>query len=340
MMRGGILMTTIVSTSSAAILNAASSANNAAGAESKLEAKVATPAADPRPAALSPAAAAVVLQEQNQPTASAAKPEPERHSVWQTFIVIRDGFSNYDLAAGVDDPNYVSNSAGLDDVQLKANVRARLDANIKKMADSGDVYGTFRSEGMDYDTLVSGLDPRSLKLIRDSGNDTFNSEEKTAAAVLLEQQDRWRSGCIGGPNRLMPLFLSMGLGDLPPKAREDQLAFLTGEQRKQAPTVENKISEASVRVQLGSDKANALLGQIPPQDKMLSLLVEAMQQAREKDPYVLEKASRVRSLDDLRKQDWFQPSLDKLNAILDEQAKQQKAAAESAAPGAQTAVAA
>lgn len=273
-----------------------------------------TPPKDPRGPTLSSDAAAVLLEEQNK------VPVPAARSVYETYMPVREGFTAHALAVGVQEPDAVSSSAGLDDAGVAADARARLDEKYARMAASGKAFGSVPG-GMleDWLSLTGDLDRRSLASIVDDESGLFTKDEKLIAGDGLQRQDGMRLGGYSGPSSLFGQFVASGLSCMSGRDADDAMRAFD-KSAAQNKSLKSLLGRAAMRVLLGVGESRQLFGdpQVKASDKMLTLLVDALTKAREKDPEVLNKLDSIKGVDDLKKADWFAEFRSKLEELIED----------------------
>jgi hypothetical protein len=290
-----------------------------------------TKAADATPAAVGPSAAAadprgvqlasdtanaLLAAQSDKP--EAAKSKDEAPSVYEMFVPPLEGFSSHEFAMGISDPERVSSSAGLSDADVLKDVRARFDDKTARMA--ADV----NKNSMEYVySMVGDLDTRSMALVAADTSGTFSEQEKQMVVMATQWQDHLRAGGYVGSAELHNTFIGMGLSSVRPEDRAEVMRVHDGEAAKDT-SVRSQLGRASARVTLGEAQSKAVFGDISastdPNDKMLSLLLEAMTKAKETDPQITSKLQGIDTADDLKKADWFKPYVDRFNQLLGEQA--------------------
>lgn len=272
------------------------------------DAAIVAPPKNPRGPAFSSGAAAILLEEQNK------APEPAARSVYETYMPVREGFTAHALAVGVKDPDAVSSSAGLDDAGVAADARARMDDKYARMAASGKPFGP-RLE--DWDSLIGDLDRRSLTSVRNNESGLFTKQEQDAADNGLQRQDGLRLGGYNGPANLFGQFVASGLSFFTRRDADDAMAAFDASASKDK-SIPSQLGRASMRVILGADASSQLFAgaQVDADDKMLTLLVDVLTKAREKDPEVLNKLGHINSIEDLKNADWFADQRAELDEVL------------------------
>ncbi|WP_126002314.1 hypothetical protein [Sphingomonas sp. ABOLE] len=229
-----------------------------------------------------------------------------------------EGFSSHEFAIGISDPTRVSSSAGLNDAEVLKDVRARFD---DKTARIGADVNKNTSEYV-Y-AMIGDLDTRSMALVAADTSGTFSDEEKNLAVMATQWQDHFRAGGYVGSPELHNTYIGMGLSAVRPEDRAEVMRVYDGEAAKDT-SVRSQLGRASARVTLGEEQSKSVFGDISastnPDDKMLSLLVEAMTKAKETDPQITSKLHGINTADDLKKAEWFKPYVERFNQLLDEQA--------------------
>jgi len=234
-----------------------------------------------------------------------ASAELEHWSSNEFYMPTRPGFTSRALALAIDDPNAVSSSAGKTDDEIATDARARLDANYTRMADSGQPFKENTFEGVDWNSLMGDLDPKSLAAVQQNRGGLFTEQEQTYSKMFLDTQAAMRAGAYCGPTRLMGVFLASGRSNMSSDEAADAMKGWDQEAAKKPTDVGMQLGRASMRVLLGQS-AEGLFGDgMAPEDRMMSFLVDALKKAQAADPDVLQKIGNVRTAEDLEKQDWF-----------------------------------
>lgn len=271
-----------------------------------------TPAKDPRRPGLASETANALLVEQNKVVA-----EPEPRNSYEVYMPTREGFTSHAFAVGVQDPDAVSSSAGLDDAGVMADARARLNDKYARMEASGKAYGSFPREGMDMNSLIGDLDRRSLNSIVSDTSGLFSEDERKTATYALEVQDSFRGGGYTGPSRLYGQWVASGASGMSRADANDAMKAFDQMAAKDT-SIPSQLGRASMRVLLGEEASTQLFGgvQTTADDKMMTLLVDALTKAREKDSDVLDTLGSIKDVDDLKKADWFADYRDQLESVL------------------------
>ena len=253
----------------------------------------------------------------------AAPAELEHWSSNEFYMPTRPGFTSRALALAIDDPNAVSSSAGKTDDEIATDARARLDANYARMADSGQPFKENTYEGVDWNSLMGDLDPKSLAAVQQNRGGLFTEQEQTYSKMFLDIQTNMRAGAYCGPTRLMGVFLASGRSGMSSADAADAMKAWDKDAAKDPTNVGMQLGRASMRVLLGQS-AEGLFGDgMAPENRMMSFLVDALRKAQATDPDVLKKIGNVRTKEDLEKQGWFKnyaQQFDELSQILDGEA--------------------
>ena len=258
--------------------------------------------------------------------AAAEADGPPKFEQWTSnefYMPVREGFTSRALALAIDDPNAVSSSIGKTDDEIATDARARLDANYARMADSGEPFKLNTFEGVDWNSLMGELDPKSLAAVQENRGGLFSEQEQTYANMFLGDQAAMRAGAYCGPTRLIGVFLASGRSGMSSADAADAMKAWDQEAAKDPTNVGMQLGRASMRVLLGQAAGNLFGDGMAPGDRMMSLLVESLQKAQADDPDVLQKIGNVRTEDDLKKQVWFKDysqRFDELRQILDDEA--------------------
>ena len=277
-------------------------------------------------ALLSDSTMSALVAQQSAPADAAAAAAPlipaelEHWSSNEFYMPVRPGFTSRALALAIDDANAVSSSAGKTDDEIATDARARLDANYARMAASGDPFKENTFEGVDWNSLMGDLDPKSLAAVQANSGGLFTAQEQTYSKMFLDTQAAMRAGCYCGPTRLVGVFYASGRSSMPADQVDAAMKGWDAEAAKDKDNVGMQLGRAAMRVMLGQ-RADSLFGDgMAPGDRMMSFLVDALKKAQATDPDVLQKIGNIRTADDLEKQDWFKDSakqFENLRKIID-----------------------
>ena len=145
------------------------------------------------------AAALSALNASQSTTASASSSTSSQTSYYEQFFPTRPGTNASALANAVTNPGAQSMSAGLTPAGIAEAARASMDAEYSAMAASGKPYDPNSKDGVDQDTLMSGLDRTALAAVSQNEGGLFTADEQNQAQSLMESQEGLATGYYAGP---------------------------------------------------------------------------------------------------------------------------------------------
>ncbi|MCE2574298.1 hypothetical protein [Komagataeibacter sp. FNDCR2] len=104
------------------------------------------------------------------------------------------------------DPAATTLSTGLSGPEIAKAARASMDAEYSSMTASGQAFD-FNS-GVDWNTLMSGLDRTALAAVSSDQDGLFSKDEQDMAQSLMLQEEQFAIGNYAGPLNLESKFVS------------------------------------------------------------------------------------------------------------------------------------
>jgi len=122
------------------------------------------------------------------------------------FMPTRKGFDSNSLAYAVTDPSSEFISAGKTTDQVGIAARASLDSRYAAMAETGKAFDYNSWEGVDWFTLMGGLDRRALLAVQQNVGGQFTEQEQGIAQSMMQTQESLAMGLYAGPTSQQGLF--------------------------------------------------------------------------------------------------------------------------------------
>jgi hypothetical protein len=129
------------------------------------------------------------------------------------------------LGYSVENPSYESFSSGKSFDEVAADARIEMNAQYKKMKDSGTAFSANSSEGKDYNELFQNFDRRALYAVSSNEGGKFSKQEQDMASSIMGQQLGLSSGFYSGPSRLAGTYTNV-FGDNYAAQADSMLSFL------------------------------------------------------------------------------------------------------------------
>lgn len=223
------------------------------------------------------------------------------------YFPTRDGTPATALADAVADPGKAGNSAGMTQDEVAKDARARMDAVYKSMADSGQPFDYNSFEGRDWNSLMAGLDRRSLNAVRSDVGGQFTKQEQEIAGNLMQQQQGLATGLYNGPISQEGSFTDPFNGDHPArfKAAAAFLDKVSDEEKTTIPWAVNRASAQLSHQWLASERGDPN-GEVTSDHPLVNVLVAAMDTMRTGNKSRGITRGALDSLDGLKAQPWFQ----------------------------------
>lgn len=140
---------------------------------------------------LSPAATAAL-------NATTSTTTDSQVSYYAQFFPTRDGTAST-LATAIINPSATTISTGLTASGIAEAARVSMDKEYAAMAASGTPYNVNSKDGIDSDTLMSGLDRTALTAVASNQDGLFTKTEQDTAQSLMTQQQGMAMGLYEGP---------------------------------------------------------------------------------------------------------------------------------------------
>lgn len=243
------------------------------------------------------------------------------------FFPTRDGKPATALALAVTNPGAVSSSAGKSFAEVADDARARLDAKYAEFNASGSPFDFNSFEGKDWYSLVGDLDRRSLYAISSNKGGQFSDTEQRIAQNVLGQEAKLASGYYNGPTRLAEAYvppgglISISADPINPRvvaaSAKALVQYLDGVSDEEKSSVSWAYGRASA--QASYETIIEGLGQQPDNLDSKSPLAKLIADALKTIKGNLQRGTTygsIASLDDLKRQPWFQGFEGKLDALL------------------------
>ena len=236
---------------------------------------------------------------------AAARPNP-REAYYAQFFPTRAGTSPAALANAVSEPGSASSSANLSSSQVAIAARQSLDAQYAAMTASGKSFDRNSKDGVDINTLMSGLDRRSLSSVSTNANGLFTKQEQDFASDLMIQQQGLAMGQYEGPTDAQSKFIDPFMGDTARQA-EAGVKFLDGVNGDEKTTIAWGSARASS--QQGYEGSMAIQGKTPDNldsDNPIASVIYRAMNTMKSDPLRSHTIGNLKTISDLESQPWFQ----------------------------------
>lgn len=197
-------------------------------------------------------------------------------SDYERAMPTRPGFSARALADAILDPAKQTISAGKTPTQVGHAARAAIDANLKKMADSGAPFDPKSKDDRDAYSAMGTLDRRALNAVANDVGGLFSKDEQQTARQFMNQQDAFAAG---GPSA--PLQVASKFGAPSPKVAAENAAAYVAWLDQASPDEKATIGWAFRRAN-AQDVASGAQGTSPMHitasaDPRVALIAHAMQ---------------------------------------------------------------
>lgn len=243
------------------------------------------------------------------PTMGGAKPT-HGLSYYEQAMPTRPGFSATALAEAIVDPGKETISAGKTSAQVAQAARTAIDANLKKMAASGEPFDRKSKDYRDAYSAMGTLDRRALNAVANDVGGLFSKDEQQTARQFMNQQDAFAAGGFLGAVDVASKFKTAP----PEMAAANAIgyaAWLDKASPDEKATIDWVFRRASTEdfyhcAQDPSDRQN-----VESSDPRVGLVALAL---RKRKPNT--GVTAVKTLSDLQNQSWMKPYNNRLDAIL------------------------
>lgn len=199
--------------------------------------------------------------------------------------------------------------------QVAQDARASMDAQYAAMKASGKPFDINSCEGKDWNTLMGGLDRRSLYAVRSNEGGQFTKEEQTIAQSLMAQQEGLAMGLYSGPTSKIGAFTSP-FGSIS-DGFKNGVHFLDSVSSEEKSSVEWAIKRASAQItyESAAESEHKIPEKLDSGDPFVQLITTAMKSMKHHPDAAMTTGS-LTTIDDLKRQPWFKGFESRLDQVL------------------------
>lgn len=206
------------------------------------------------------------------------------------------------IAPNINDPTAAGSQKSFGQVALDA--RASMDAQYAAMKVSGKPFDSNSWEGKDWNSVMGGLDRRSLYAVRSNEGGKFTKEEQDMAQSFMVQQQGLAMGLYEGPISKAGTFVSP-FGSVS-DGFKNGVKFLDNVSGEEKSSVEWGVARASAQITYESAAENER--KVPEKldsESFLAQVITAAMKAMKHHPSLATTTGWLLTADDLKRQPWF-----------------------------------
>lgn len=239
-------------------------------------------------------------------------------SYYEQFFPTRSGTDASALADAVANPGLQTISTGLTPDEVAAAARASMNAEYAAMNASGTPYNPNSKDGVDQDTLMSGLDRTALAAVAQNQGGLFTKDEQDVAQSLMESQEGLATGNYAGPIDEESKYVDPTGGDDAAKAKA-VVSYLDKASSYEQGTISWALGRASAQV--GYEWIMEGRGETPEDLDSTNTLANLLARAMRSSDGNMQNNPNASTEADLLAEPWMQGYASELEEVLASQNK-------------------